>query len=225
MKIARLASLIAVAIVGVSLMSASAAFAEPEFLPTGQTVEAETGVAKLSTVANANTVTCKTSHTIPGATVVTKTLVGGIVIHFLECVAKEGAKEACPAKSAGAPEGLILTKTLHGVLGLILPKTGTGVGLLLLPATGSEFVKIEAKCTEPEKTAVTGNVVGEVSPVREHVLKGKLIFTVGATDTAAITDFDLSTGGLVKPELVAYSTKAGESTEATVTYGAATEVS
>lgn len=223
MKIARLASLIVIAVVGVSLMVASAAFAaEPEFLPTGQTFSAVTGVANLTTTGAAQNVECKESHST--GTVASKTLVGGLVIHFLNCEAEEAGNK-CGAHSPGAAEGLIITNTLHGVLGLILPKTGTGVGLLLLPASAASFVTIESKCTKPEKTNVSGNVVGEVSPVGTHTTKGTLTFAVTGTDQAAVKDFDLSTGGLVKPELVAYSTTSGEKTTATVTYSSATEVS
>jgi hypothetical protein len=226
MKIARLSGLVVIAVLAVSLMAASAAFAEPEFSPnSGQTVTATSGTAELVANGGTNTVTCAKSATV-GGKVDSTTLVGGIVVHFLECTAKEGSAH-CSAKSTGAPAGnLILTETLHGVLGLILPKlTGTtGVGLLLLPGSGSTFLTLSTPCTIPATSAVSGNVVGEVEPVVHSQTTGSLLFGASATGFASVKDFDLSTGGLLLPRLVAYSATAGEVVASSVTFGTSTEV-
>jgi hypothetical protein len=108
------------------------------------------------------------------------------------------------------------------VLGLILPKTGTGVGLLLLPVKGATFVELEENtCTIA--TAVSGNVAGELEPVGKSQTTGKLTLAVTG-GKQAITDFDLSTGGLVKPKLNAFSTEATQSAAASITFSKATEV-
>jgi hypothetical protein len=227
MKIARLSGLMMIAILAVGLMAASAAFAEPEFSPNGgQTVTATSGTAELSGNGGAIKVECAKSATV-GGKVDSPTLVGGIVVHFLECTAKEGSA-SCSAKSSGAPAGnLILTNTLHGVLGLILPKlTGTtGVGLLLLPATGSTFVTLSTPCTSPATSAVSGNVVGEAEPIGISTTMGTLRFAGNPTNGhASVKDFDLSTGGLVKPKLEAYTTEAAEIAQYLVTFGVPTEI-
>lgn len=128
----------------------------------------------------------------------------------------------CPVDSPGAAAGLIVAATLHGILGLILPSKRTG--LLFLPAGGKVFTELAANECTPE-TRVTGNVVGEVSPVGGSSTTGKTIFTLtpGAGDPASVKDFDLTHGlGLVKPELIAFTedtgisqTEEGESSVAT----------
>ena len=227
MKIARLSGLMMIAILAVSLMAASAAFAEPLFTPvSGQTLTATSGTVTFVANAGLNTVECAKSVTL-GGKVDSPTLVGGIVVHFLECTAKESPNKECSAKSKGAPAGnLILWETLHGVLGLILPKlTGhTGVGLLLLPASGKTFVTLSTPCTSPATSAVSGNVVGEAEPVGHSQTTGKLRFGSGSNGSASVKDFELSTGGTLKPKLEAYTSEAGEVVESSVTFGTPTEV-
>jgi hypothetical protein len=226
MKIARLASLMLVAILAIGLMAASAASAEPEFNPVGATLTGTSGTAILT--AGANTVTCAKDTSTSGASKTTATLIGGITVHFLECTGKNSTSgESCPAKSEGAPlTNLILTKTLHGVLGLILPKpeTGSGVALLLLPVAGVSFVNIQAACLSPAETTVEGKVAGAVDPVGTKTLKGKLLF-FAPSGVQAIKEVDLSTGGLVKVSLKAFgvATATEETTEET-TFSEATEV-
>jgi len=113
MKIARLASLMFVAILAMGLAVASVASAAPEFTPVGATLTGTSGVGVLT--AGTNSVTCQKDTT--KGTVTSATLAGGITVHFLECVA-QSSTGTCPAMSPGAPlENLILTNTLHGVLG------------------------------------------------------------------------------------------------------------
>jgi hypothetical protein len=225
MKIARLSGLVVIAVLAVSLVAASAAFAEPVFSPnSGQTVTATSGRAELSGNSGLTKVECAKSETV-GGKVDSTTLVGGVVVHFLECTAKEGSAH-CSAKSTGAPAGnLILTETLHGVLGLIKNTTKTGVGLLLLPASGSTFVTLSSPCTSPATSAVSGNVVGEVEPVGHSQTTGKLRFGGNSTNgSASVKLFELTTGGTLKPKLSAYTTEATEIVESSVTFGTPTEV-
>jgi hypothetical protein len=221
MKIARLVGLTLVAVIALSLAVASAAFAEPLFLPVGATFTGTSGVATLE--AAGETIEC-TADTSSG-TITTPHLVGGITVDFTGCKSINAAKESCTAKSVGASTaGLILTKTLHGVLGLILPKgTGSGVGLLLLPVENKKFVEIESnKCAVA--VTVSGNLVGEVKPIGVHTTKGTLVFQKG-TEGGSIKDFDLSLGGLVIPKLEAFGKEAGEQTTETITWSTEVEVS
>jgi hypothetical protein len=220
-SISRLAGRTFVIVLMLSLATASAALAEPLFLPVGATFTG-TGGVEITNVFGAN-IECE-ADTSSGE-IRSATLVGGVKIDFTGCKALTSQDEECTVKSVGAStEGLILTNTLHGVLGLILPKgTGTGVGLLLLPATGKRFYTITAtKCNEEQ--VITGNVAGEVKPVDVHTLKGTLVFQ-GKGGVASIKDFDLSTGGLVRPELEAFGRTISIERIETITYSAPVEVS
>ena len=225
MKIARLAGLMLIAIFAMSLVAASAAMAEPEFAQTGATISGTSGAGVLS--ANNGTEKVECASDVSGGTVTSSTLVGNIVVHFLNCTSTGTGGSKCAVNSTGAASGLILTTTLHGILGLILPKpsSGTGVALLLLPISGKRFVTLASNTCTPE-TAVTGDVAGEVTPVKSKQTTGKLIFKAVHPGSAkqAIEEFDPSTGGKVKPELVAFTTTASEETEEAVTFSSATEV-
>jgi hypothetical protein len=211
MKIARLAGLVLVAMMTLGLTVASAAFAEPEFKPTGGTVK---GISTTTNelVAGKNSITCAGNTTNSG-TVSSATLLSGIVVTFTGCTSSGAEKSGCTANSTGASAGKINTATLHGVLGLILPKgTGSGVGLLLLPAVSKGvFAEIESnECTV--ETAVEGNVAAEWllllhigNIIHLHFRKS------GAVES--IKDFDLSSGGLVLPALKAFGLTASQTTE------------
>jgi hypothetical protein len=154
------------------------------------------------------------------------TLIEGIVVHFLGCSAKTAASESCTVKSTNqSTSGLILTNTLHGVLGLILPKpsSGSDVALVLLPISGKVFTTLvgSGKCVETTK--VSGDVAGLFEPVGVVTTTGKLIFSeTGGKQN--ITDVDLSTGGLVAPELTAFSATATEETTESLTFNPEIEV-
>lgn len=223
MKIARLAGLMLVAVMALGLVAASAAFAEPEFHPTGG---AFTGISLGNNVLSAggNTIVC-TANTTSG-TISSATLVGGVVVTFTGCKSN-GTEKNCTVKSLNAPnEGTIVTSTLHGVLGLILPKgTGSGVGLLLLPVANKKFVEIVSnKCTVA--TTVFGNVAGEANPIGGGLqLNGTLTFLPSLEKGESIKDFDLSTGGLVRPELEAFGAIASQETHEDLDFVPSVEVS
>jgi hypothetical protein len=221
MKIARLAGLMLVAVMALSLGVASAAFAEPEFKPTGGTLTGSSaGNNTLS--AGGNTIVC-TANTSKGS-ISSATLAGGVVVTFTGCKSTGTGGSNCTAKSVGAAEGTIATNNLHGVLGLILAKgTGSGVALLLLPTENKKFVTIVSnKCTV--ETTVTGNVAGEISPVGKSQTTGKLVLQAG-TSGESIKTVDLSTGGTVSTNLEAFGAAASQATEENLTFSAALEVS
>jgi hypothetical protein len=223
MKIARLAGLMLVAVMAVSLAVASAAFAEPEFKPTGGTF---TGVGLGSNVltAGGNVITCTANST--KGTISSATLAGGVVVTFTGCASSGSGGSGCAASSTGAAAGTIATTTLHGVLGLILPKgTGTGVGLLLLPVANKKFVTINGNTCTVE-TTVTGNVAGEVIPVGHSQATGKLLFQAASSGGGeSIKSFDPTTGGTVTPEIEAFGLAASQQTTEDLTFSAAVEVS
>src|ERR1700722_8736177 len=197
MKIARLAGLMLVAAMALSLVVASAAFAEPEFHPIGGTFTG-LGLGPEKLVAGGNEIKCE--HNITSGTISSATLVGGLVVTFAGCKSSGTGGGGCTIKSSSpvGAAGVIITNTLHGVLGLILPKgTGSGVGLLLLPVANSKFFVLESnKCTAA--TSVTGNIAGEVNPVGGGLVsKGTLTFQPGEKGES-VKDFDLSTGGWVR---------------------------
>jgi hypothetical protein len=213
MKIARLAGLVLAAVMAISLVAASVASAEePFFNPASGTLTALTGTAKLES--SVGEIVCNKSSS-PG-TITNKDLIV-TVLHFLECKGSETGKSKCTVKSVGGGEGLILTKTLHGILGLVLPHIPA---ILLLPTGGKEFVTLvgeTAGCLE--EIAVSGNVTGEISPIKSKQLTGKIAFgkEVG-------THFISSLGGLTQAKLTLGSATAVETTSATIDYGQLTEV-
>jgi hypothetical protein len=222
MKTARLAGLTLTTILAIGLAVASVASAEPEFKPTGSTV---TGISESTFVfaGGGETLTCA-KNVQSGGVVTSATLVGGIIVHFLECTGKTSTGSTCPVMSPGAPlENLILTNTLHGVLGLILPKptSGSGVALVFLPSSGSTFTKLLGKCIT--ETGVSGQIAGVVEPIGSLVTKGTLKFeTTGGVQN--IKEVDLSTGGLVKPKLTSFSATASVAVIEAGTFGTATEI-
>lgn len=222
MKIARLVGVLLVAVMAVSLGVASAAFAEPEFKPTGGTFTGA-GLGSNTLAAGGNTIVC-TANTSKG-TISSATLAGGVTVTFTGCKSSGSKVSNCTAKSAGAAEGTIVTNTLHGVLGLISPKgSGSGVGLDLLPVANGKFVKIEANgCTV--ETTVTGSVAGEVIPVGHSQTTGKLVFQASAEKGESIKTLELTTGGTAKPEIEAFGAIASQATTEDLTFSAALEVS
>jgi hypothetical protein len=218
-SIARLAGVLLAIVCALALVP-TAASAEPEFKPTGGTFTGSSGGSN-KLAAGGNEIACATNST--KGTISSATLIGGVTITFTGCKSTGTGGTNCTVKSTGAAAGTIATNTLHGVLGLILPKgTGTGIGLLLLPVVNKKIVTVESnKCTV--ETAVAGNFAGEVCPVGTSQTTGKLVFAAGEKGES-IKDFDLSTGGLVKPELEAYGAIASQTTEESLTYSAALEI-
>jgi hypothetical protein len=222
MKIARLAGLMLVAVFAMSLVVASVAMAEPEFVPATGTFSGDSGTSILSADNGIDVVTCATN--VASGSKTSSTTVGGVIVHFLNCKASGETKSGCTVKSAGAAEGLIVTNTLDGILGLILPKpaSGSGVGLLLLPSSGSIFVTLAGNaCTE--ETAITGTVAGEVLPIKSPQTTGKLTFN-GTGSKANIKGFDPSVGAAKTAKLVAFSFEASQTTAELLTFSATTEV-
>jgi hypothetical protein len=216
MKIARLVGFVLVVVMALSLAVASAAFAEPEFNPTGVPFNGE-GVGMNALTAGTSSITCTTNKST--GTISSTTLVGGVVVTFTGCKSNGSGGSGCTAKSStpvGAA-GEIITSTLHGVLGLILPKggSGTGVGLLLLPVANKKFVTVQSnKCII--QTEVLGSVAGEFAEVGAgmELITNKLTFlpAVGGL-TQSIKDFDLSSNGaLVDPRLEAFGVTATQET-------------
>jgi hypothetical protein len=224
MKGARLAGLIVVTALALGLITTSTALALPEFNTTKVTLSATSSVSKLTGDNGAETVSCA-KDAIPSAEIATKFLVGPFVVHFLECKSTGPGGEGCTAKSVGAAEGLILTNTLHGFLVLQQLSTGAHVTwLLALPVGTKEFVSLASnKCTKG--TTVTGQVGGEITPLKTPTTKGKVILTTAGENLAIGETYEGGELGTHEYKgLTAYTTNATEETEETVTFTKAVEV-
>jgi len=221
MKISRLAGLALVAVLAMSLWAVSAAAAAPQFNPTKAPLTGTADGASILAAPGVEVTCLKSSET---GEITSATLIGGLVVHFLECTGKETGKEACPVMSTGAPlENLIQTTTLHAVLGLILPKpaSGSDVALVLLPISGKRFVTLlpnSKSCIE--EIQVNGSVAGTVTEPAQGVLSttAKLVLAASGVNEA-ITDVDLSTGGLVAPLLTSGSETDTETTNQLISFG------
>jgi len=217
MKIARLAGLMLVAVLAMSLLAASVATAAPEFKPTGATISGTSGTAKLTASSGVDQIVCAKSTST--GTITSAFLAGGVVVHFLECKSSGNSGSTfCTANSKGAAEGLILTETLHGVLG----STAKTAVLDLLPVSGSKFVTLAGNsCTE--ETAVTGSVAGVIEPTGKSVKTGTLKFALTG-GKQSISNIELSSGGTTKAKLTAFTTEATEEVAEAITYSSTTEV-
>jgi hypothetical protein len=223
MKPARLAGVLFATFLVVSLGASSAALAQPEFRPTGQTFTATTGATKLTADAGEDIVDCSAGSTTTG-TISGSTIASGFEIDFTGCKSsKNEGTTFCTVKSVGAGEGDINTLTLQGLLGLALQPAGTGagVGLLLLPGSGKTFLTLEKNSCTVE-SSVTGSVAGEVTPVGTAQKTGKLTLATSA-GKQKISIIDVC-AGLIKPALSAFSSTATEEAEASITFSATTEV-
>jgi hypothetical protein len=217
MKIARLVGVMLVAVLAMSLVAASVSSAAPTFKPGSGSLTAKGGTSVLK--AGGNTVTC-TANEAAGA-IASSSLVGPFLIKFTGCTSKGSGGEGCSITNLSGKAGEILTTTVHGVLGTVL--TSGAAGLLILPTSGKRFVTLAKNTCTPE-SAVTGSVAGIVSPTNKPQTTGKLVFaTVGGTGKQEIAKIDTA-GGLAEPELVAFSETATQTTEDSVTFSVAVEV-
>jgi hypothetical protein len=190
----------------------------PVFLGPPVPLRSLAGPTTLSANSGTDTVSCSSS-TGSGEVEAAKE-VGQFVLHYTGCTSSEGGKSGCSVKSSGAPAaGLILTRTLRGLLGLVLP--GSTVGLLLLPSSGKILTELEGnECTI--ESAVSGSIAGELSPIGVLQTTGKLVLAA-SSGKQSITDIDIE-NGLVKPQLTAFTTAALEIATFAITYSTAIEV-
>jgi hypothetical protein len=228
MKVSRLAGLVVMAVLAMSLMTAAvASAAAPEFNPaTPQAFTGESGTGALLAAGGAANIECK-SDSNTGEVEGAKT-VGSVVVTFSNCTATSGTK-TCTAKSVGQPaaSNTIVTKTLSGELGSVkTTQAASGVGLLLSPASGTTFVELEAgNCIAVNPSPVNGRVAGEATPVNGGLSKdGKLHFISTAAGEQKITEINVL-GTVQKPELKALGLiKSSETTTELVLYSSAVEV-
>jgi hypothetical protein len=222
LRITRLAGVAAASALALALVTTATALAEPEFKPTGGTFTGS-GLGADTFAFGGSTISC-TTNTAKG-TISSATLAGGVIVTFTGCKSTGSSGSNCTIKSVGAAEGTLATNTLHGVLGLILPKgMGTGVGLLLLPVANKKFWTLAANTCTVE-TTMTGNIAGEVSPVGKSQTTGKLAFVASSSGGGeSVKDFDLSSGGLVRPELELFGALGSVTATEDVTFSAAVEV-
>lgn len=185
MKLSRLFGLIVGVVLAVNLIAVGIASAasDPEFRDSvKQPFKILSGTTTLASATQS--VTCSKDEGSGEVEGVSK--VGKIVVTFSNCVAKEGVKEGCTAKTDGGTTGIITTNTLDGELGLVAKaEAASGVGILLLPTSGASFATIVASCVEPELFAVEHQVAGEATPIGVLSKTGSLVFG-GSAGTQSI---------------------------------------
>jgi hypothetical protein len=202
MKLSRLAGLIFLAALAISLMAAAgASAASPLFLPSTLTIFTGDSTTGALETASTEPVTCLSDLTT-GEVTGAKT-VGGVVVTFHNCSSKENG--GCSVKSTNLTgvSGLIKTEVLDGELGSVKKTEATsGVGLLLLPTSGTKFVELEGPCLFVSPTPVVGTVVGEATPIGGGLtLDGRLLFQ-GSAGVQAIKEINVL-GTIKKPLLKA----------------------
>lgn len=159
MKIARLAGLLLVAIVAMSLSTtATTVAALPEFKPA-------TGNFSLlmltSTLFGTGLRKVRCKHGISTGAISSAHLLGPFDITFSPCETTTDSNNFCLVNSPGAGTGIVLTNPLHAVLGLALP--ADAVGLLLLPTSGNTIASLAANACTGTST-ILGSVAGIVAP-------------------------------------------------------------
>jgi len=177
MKLARLFGLVLAVIMALNLAVASAAGAAlPEFSPTGATLSASGGGTALST-ASGELATCE-KDTLEGSATVKAFSISSFRLHFLGCRSAGPSLEGCTPKSTNTSiGGLILTTTLRAIAVLDTTSSKNIVtGIIVLPVSGHTFATLAGnECTL--ETTVTGEVLGEPSPLRKKTTTGKVFFT------------------------------------------------
>lgn len=224
MKIARLASITVLAVAAICVVVVADAAAAPEFKPSTKTLFQGTGQTPFLRIAHYDVKIACEKVTSTGE-IVNATLAGNVVLHYLECDGIEEGKGPCTIKSPGAvSEGLVFTRTLHGRLGLVLPKpaSGSDVSLVLAPASGREFALLTGSCFR-QNYEVTGSLAGLVEPVGVHQTTDKLRFALTGGQQN-IRTVDLSSGGLVLPQLTAAFFELTQEAVEEVTFATAVEV-
>jgi hypothetical protein len=223
MKVVRLSCLVLVAALVAGLATASSAFALPEFTPTGASVTANGGGGTLK--AGANTVGCEKNEVV-GGPMVRRALIGPFRIRFVNCKSSGASKAGCAINSSGQSSGVILTNTLHIVPVLLVYESKRHTtNVLILPVSGKEFALLLGnECTK--ETTVTGQLVGDPSPVGRSTTESKFDFSE-AEEKEAIVDegtYEGCEGNGEYKGLTAYSVTATDAINETVTFSSATEL-
>ena len=181
----------------------------------------KSGTSELRSAAH-ETITC-TKDTSSGEITGIKT-VGNVKVTFTGCT-QGTAKVKCksiknPSKPTEGTEGAeeeIITNTVEGELGEV--SAGTKVGEDLKPiAADTRFVTI--KCGTLN-IAVTGSVIGEVTPINKLQTTGTLVFAANAGNTNQ--EFTAFTGG-AEDHLTAFSENAWLVSSDEITFEEAIEV-
>ncbi|HTC59349.1 MAG TPA: hypothetical protein VK691_04440 [Solirubrobacteraceae bacterium] len=108
---------------------------------------------------------------------------------------------------------------MHDILGTVLPSGAAG--LLILPTSGKALYTLEANACTPE-SRVIGSVAGVIAPTGKAQNTSKLTLS-GTNGKETVGKIDVA-GGMVEPELVAFSETATESVEYALQFSQAIEV-
>lgn len=201
MKVARLAGLMFIAVMVVSLAAASAASAAPALsylFSSGSVGAGFTGTSLAGKLAAGAENIVKCASDTNGGTIANVHLLGPFDITFTGCESSgNSGGNFCQVNSVNAAAGVILTTTLHALLGTVLPSELPG--LLVLPTANTKFVTLAANACTIE-TTINGSVAG-------LLFKGQ----IGSLILESLVNFlpkditEIHTlNGLVKPVLQAF---------------------
>lgn len=200
--LAGLAALAVMAIVGAGTASASQPKAEPEGGTFPVSFSGSGGAGKLETVAEGGVVrTVECEKNTSSGEINSATTVKSVHVNFTGCKASGpfGSKVSCT--SPGASSGEIVTATLKGELVYI--KAGSSeAGIDLKPESGTQFA--EFTCGGIQKIAVTGSVIGKLTPVNTNTNSFTLTFSQSAGKQSP--ESYLSPSGCVSTKDVLFST-------------------
>jgi hypothetical protein len=199
--------------------AASATAALPKFVPAGgQTFEATSGPGHLKS--SAGTIECKNDAIGKGEGKVTGEQTLTIKeIKYTECTGPFG--ENCSAPANNPVENEIQTKEVDGTLVYVnAAKTKVGVRF---KSVGVEFTNGEIECHGliAVKTAVTGEVIGEATPLNVSQLTGEVTFAENAAEEQQWHAVE-EAGSRI--ELTAFGNPAQLVSKEVVTFSANTEV-
>jgi hypothetical protein len=143
--------------------------------------------------------------------------VSNVSLYFNGCRSSGSGGSNCTVKSTNSSTGgEIITNELMGAFGTVkASEASSGEGLLLLPESGKQLTVLASNSCTIE-TAVTGQIVGEASPVGISQTTGKLAFAV-TSGKQNIKDIH-TLAGLVAPALDAFATSATDEGSDELTY-------
>ena len=195
MSIIGMALVAAMAVMAVTVASASAALPEfktaafPVTFTSENTLPLEPTLH--SSVLGEKNVSCQMSK--DSGEIASAKLVSKVAVTYTGCK-EEGTSNPCTTTGQGT--GTIVTKILKGRVGYLLPKSGVRSGIELEPAAGTVFA--EFTCTGfAGKVTVEGCTIGEATPLNVSQKTGELTFVENAAKNAQL--FVEIEGGLHKP--------------------------
>jgi hypothetical protein len=191
-----------------SLMSIGSAFAagKPEFKP-GKAEKFTGKLSKTSWSANNGAIAMACTGGTGNGEILTATTAGKFVATFTGCVASGPDGNNCPARSAGQPEGQVVTEPLTAELGTVATsEAASGVGLLIGKASSEGIATVwtylEGNNCWPEEHDVRGDLAAEVKVIGKKQVSNELVFSKNGALYNKIKKITLDSGKVVEPDLL-----------------------